>query len=738
MPRRSPSRSPSPYRSSERSKRRRLRSPPSHHDKDDKRRSSRRESISDDDRKRSSRRSRDRDNSDDGRREKKDRDKRPDRDSKRRADTDDRSHRKKDKKDKRHKHDKEPSSRENDEDLPVSDSGPSLLALGYSNVDNPFNDVNIESKFVWSKKQHRDKKLGLSPAEVNRRERERRLDTQSEIEKLEKRRAEREIEMALREEELARMQRESEVAMMGDWQAKEDEFHLEQAKRRAEIRIKEGRAKPIDILAMNMRLANEAEMLEESDVELEIDLDEPYTIFDNLVLEEVDELHKDIQMYLTLEKNEENLEFWRAMIVVSEDKLSQMRSDAARNTAGAVSEPINDNIVRLLSGKTYEQLKILESKIRHKLSNESGEPIDVEYWEHLLKAMVVYQARAKLADMHQTMLTKRLEQLRRKQREQAARVQGELEALLDMHGGEVVGRGVEEGEGLPVEEEMGEEGEEEEPAEPVEEEEEETEVYERGMSPEPVSRIAREDREITVVDALEDFKQLVRIKPFLSGIIRLPYWLVIDFGSAHTLRYLLILLLLKCFQIEKRRQVLNNKIIPIKKARPVTEPVAEEMDSVAASVLFEREAARGLDEDEAVFNVEAAIAKQTYMWQDKYRPRKPRYFNRVHTGYEWNKYNQTHYDSDNPPPKVVQGYKFNIFYPDLLDKSKAPTYVIEREPDTTETVFIRFKAGPPYEDIAFRIVNREWEYSHKKGFRSSFDRGVLQLYFHFKRHYYRK
>jgi hypothetical protein len=46
------------------------------------------------------------------------------------------------------------------------------------------------------------------------------------------------------------------------------------------------------------------------------------------------------------------------------------------------------------------------------------------------------------------------------------------------------------------------------------------------------------------------------------------------------------------------------------------------------------------------------------------------YVYRVHTGYEWNKYNQTHYDHDNPPPKIVQGYKFNIFYPDLIDKSK--------------------------------------------------------------------
>ena len=65
-----------------------------------------------------------------------------------------------------------------------------------------------------------------------------------------------------------------------------------------------------------------------------------------------------------------------------------------------------------------------------------------------------------------------------------------------------------------------------------------------------------------------------------------------------------------------------------------------------------------------------------YWLNEKYKPRKPKYFNRVHTGYEWNKYNQTHYDQDNPPPKVVQGYKFNIFYPDLMDKETAPEYVL--------------------------------------------------------------
>lgn len=46
---------------------------------------------------------------------------------------------------------------------------------------------------------------------------------------------------------------------------------------------------------------------------------------------------------------------------------------------------------------------------------------------------------------------------------------------------------------------------------------------------------------------------------------------------------------------------------------------------------------------------------EEYLWRDKYQARKPRFFNRVFTGFEWNTYNRTHYDRDNPPPKMVQG-----------------------------------------------------------------------------------
>jgi len=159
---------------------------------------------------------------------------------------------------------------------------------------------------------------------------------------------------------------------------------------------------------------------------------------------------------------------------------------------------------------------------------------------------------------------------------------------------------------------------------------------------------------------------------------------------------------------------------------------------MSSDQMFEREAKKDMDPDEVKFTDEMAIPDTPYWWHDKYRPRKPRYFNRVKTGYEWNKYNQTHYDKENPPPKIVQGYKFNIFYPDLIDSTKPPKYVLENIPGDPDYQIIRFTAGPPYEDIAFKIVAKEWEYSHKRGFKCVFDRGVLNLYFNFRRYRYRR
>ena len=59
-------------------------------------------------------------------------------------------------------------------------------------------------------------------------------------------------------------------------------------------------------------------------------------------------------------------------------------------------------------------------------------------------------------------------------------------------------------------------------------------------------------------------------------------------------------------------------------------------------------------------------------------------------------------------------------------------------PDNKDFSILRFHVGPPYEDIAFKIVSREWEYSYRRGFRCQFHNNIFQLWFHFKRYRYRR
>lgn len=126
----------------------------------------------------------------------------------------------------------------------------------YSSNHNPFQDPNLTEKFTWHKKIEKDKKAGLTPEEIARREELRKLEAKQELEKLNKKRADRETEMKLREEEEMRKRRLAEDAQMMEWINKEDDFQLEQSRRRAGIRLRERRAKAIDFLAINLRFAD--------------------------------------------------------------------------------------------------------------------------------------------------------------------------------------------------------------------------------------------------------------------------------------------------------------------------------------------------------------------------------------------------------------------------------------------------------------------------------------------------
>lgn len=168
-------------------------------------------------------------------------------------------------------------------------------------------------------------------------------------------------------------------------------------------------------------------------------------------------------------------------------------------------------------------------------------------------------------------------------------------------------------------------------------------------------------------------------------------------------------------------------------------------DSPSALALLEQEQTRHVGKDELPFNTEAEDLLKTQpepAWQSKYpniRAKKPRFFNRVRMNYVWNKYNQTHYDTSNPPPKVVQGFRFNIFYPNLMTSSSSvPTYRRESDPTSPDNEIVRFSAGAPYADVLFRIPKEEWDMSSQHGFKCIFERGALRLHFWFRSQRYRR
>nr|POE68811.1 uncharacterized protein c2f12.12c [Quercus suber] len=498
------------------------------------------------------------------------------------------------------------------------------------------------------------------------------------------------------------------------WVADEDRFVLRQAKRKAAMRVKGGRAQPIDWLTVTLVVIDpEHNQLDDELDDGDLEVMEPESVFERLDDAQMAELEKGIDTYVLLEHSRSNLEYWNvcrdfpsahkfratSVMLITNTVASQMMKaicqdrkqplNSTQPSARGVSS-ITGDLDKLLGPKNLLELEKLEKQIKTKLA--SNGPMDRDYWEHLLSSLLTYKAKARLRKVSQSILESRLAGLRKQQAADASA----LMVRLIHHPLEI---GPDTGEqGTPSA----------------------LDGNSYPLDPELLLRLRPEDK---LLEAFDDKMFLQFLGDERRKIVKQGY-----------------------VPIQKRTaDLLNSGREPAAK-RPRTGGEDINQSTTSASA-FDREVARGLSENEEVFTTEEdVITNNKAQWSGTYRPRKPKHFNRVHTGYEWNKYNQTHYDHDNPPPKVVQGYKFNIFYPDLIDKTKAPTYKIEREhgrkrgqsfaaAGEDDTCLIRFIAGAPYEDIAFRIVDKEWDYSAKRerGFRSSFDKGILQLHFQFKK-----
>lgn len=96
------------------------------------------------------------------------------------------------------------------------------------------------------------------------------------------------------------------------WVSQEDEFVLKQAKKKAEIRVKEGRAKPIDWLTVTLRVIDPTRNpLDDEIADSELDVVDPDGVFEGLSQSQLQDLESEIETFLKLETNAQNRDFWQ-------------------------------------------------------------------------------------------------------------------------------------------------------------------------------------------------------------------------------------------------------------------------------------------------------------------------------------------------------------------------------------------------------------------------------------------
>ena len=162
---------------------------------------------------------------------------------------------------------------------------------------------------------------------------------------------------------------------------------------------------------------------------------------------------------------------------------------------------VSADVDRLLGPKTLEQLKTLETQITTKL--QSNEPIDVEYWEQLLRNISVYKARAELKNVYRAVIDSRLQKLREEQKAEAELVKEKLALLAYHHDGGTQHTGFDL-------EAMSE----------LKTTPRPSPTYSRHIDPEPLLRIRVEDKVIDVVDESDFMNKIVSLIARSSSHLR--------------------------------------------------------------------------------------------------------------------------------------------------------------------------------------------------------------------------
>lgn len=590
--------------------------------------------------------------------------------------------------------------------------------LGYTNEDNPFGDPNLSQKFEWgakSKQARLAKKGGGGGNQSKARGFEERVQ---ELGAVRQRREEREIERENLAKERAEEARRREMETFGDIYNKEEEADRNNDKLRSRLRLRDNRATLVDEMYRNILL------LEDKRDDERMARGKPQEIQDSLRLGKVDtkgssttpglspelrpadfllrgygfaELHKVSKTVQSLMARDLDTAFWKPIAEFIDATAAKQRwlSNGDRSTA--------DQVETLISGKSLDELRGMRSQVQRdrltSINGSAGGGKEESYWNFVLMNIATKLASEDIRKSH-------------------ARLLGQLGIDVDLD--KLEGELLEQVSAKAMEQKM-----------------HQAAAYES-------VQLANAPREAKILDDQE-----LGITAFVSSVSAAATSSVqmSSAGSAAKVQQI--------DQLDDQvwRKRMRQMVIEREQERNAELLYLDPADRMSLSEFHkkanaETQAATREDDPEEEFQEgdaehvmsaadEIKLPTQVLHWHARYKPRQPKHYNKVLVGYDWNKYNRTHYDRDNPPPKSVRGYQFTLFYPDLIDKQVAPTYSVEPA-QSPEFAILRFHAGPPYSDVAFQIVNREWRKGKRTGFKFLFSRGKLQLNFSIKRFFYRR
>lgn len=291
----------------------------------------------------------------------------------------------------------------------------------YTNRDNPFGDSNLEANFVWKKKYQALGVTDIDDKEIERINKRKIEETRKELEDVKRRRLEREKAREERLTELDQVQREKEMSTFQEWERQEDMFHLKQAKLRSRIRLRDGREKPIDIIARYIDAFGERDPEREDNITEEeredeeaflmsAHIQEPYKCLNGLRKSDLEDLQEDIKVYMELDK-ERNAAFWRDLQVIVDDELAKLKKYKSEKRSGSerregINKAVANEVTKMFEGKTPSELQSLKKSIEKKI-NSQEEGIDYSYWETLLSKLKAFIARARLRELHQVYIDRK-------------------------------------------------------------------------------------------------------------------------------------------------------------------------------------------------------------------------------------------------------------------------------------------------------------------------------------------